>query len=255
MDCRTVSEHLEIMTAPEREAVAGEVAEHLHHCPDCRFRADRQARFDRQLQRALQTVDIPNDLKARLLVCLESESVPRIGGADRSTRPAAGSSRRGNWLLAGLALCLLVGLVTFSWWQPSPAPSLDYVAVQQTLAEQFRRDLSAWESLEEFDGSFEAHFDRELLKLRVSSAHGIDLDGDDRHDVAVYQFSLGRWSGVLVVLPHERLDGRPEQTSPRLVSGQRSLEWTSTDGSVTYLCFVHTGSVEQFQAALFGPLT
>jgi hypothetical protein len=258
VDCRTVWEHLEILTPSQRSEVGGEIAGHLSTCDRCRSVLDREMEFDRRTGQALAEVDVPGGLEERILTALHHQSST---GSETVAAEPVRHSRRSRWgarLLTGIAACALIA-VALIWWNPVAPSFMEYGIARQTLTEQFRGDASVWETLPEFDGNFVPGFDQELAKLRLSAPRGFDLNGDSRHDVAVYRFSLSqsdrfRWQGVLVVLPADRFEGEPESASPRLLSGQRSLEWRSVDGSAAYLCFVHTGSVERFATHLFGPL-
>lgn len=258
MDCRTVWEHLEILNASQRNEVGGEIAGHLATCDRCQAVRRQQAESDRRIREALIDIEVPDGLEERILAALDSEAVAMTGAA--SSEPAR-SSRRSRWaarMLTGIAVCALFA-AALVWWNPAPPSAINYVAAQQMLLEQFRSDASSWETLPEFDDNFVPGLDRELTKLRLSAPRGLDLNGDRSHDAAVYRFSLSpsgrhQWQGVLIILPAERFEGEPESAAPRLLSGQRSLEWRSVDDSVTYLCFVHAGSVERFATQLFGPL-
>ncbi len=75
MDCRTARLLLDFARPEARELEAEEAAElerHLDHCPDCHSQAHNERQLDDRLGKAMRQVEIPVDLREKVLARLES---------------------------------------------------------------------------------------------------------------------------------------------------------------------------------------
>jgi hypothetical protein len=173
MDCKTARLMLDFARpgAPELEAAdAGALDAHLGTCADCDALARAERRLDAHLGRAVRQVEVPADLKARLLDRL---------AADRHAlhRRWAGHGVRA---LAAVAAVLLVALGVQQWrWLHRPVP--DSAAVLENLKARHvsppnREELEA--ALKRVHGLNARLPDLDYSPLVVCTAD--TLPGDDR---------------------------------------------------------------------------
>lgn len=247
MNCNIFRERLDQMTAQERAADA-EVATHLSSCSACQQFASQIEKFDQRVCSQLHRVQVPEGLLERLLSQANEEL--KDTSANAPTVKTANKARLGRSfttisrvLSVGLAIALLLTVSLF-WSPPNTETPFDYAVAKSELSEKFSHaDDQSWTMLSAFDQS-EFQIDRldsVVLKWTLSEPVGVDLGNSSAHDVAAFQFAYQRsahqkWSGTLIVLPSSKFNGFPAESLPDPSSGVQMLEWSSSDGKLTYLC-------------------
>lgn len=106
MDCDSARLCVHLCRPDGRDLDGTEAAEleaHLAHCPECRTLARNRQRLDAHLGRAMLAVEVPRDLKARI--------VNRLA-ADRGER----YRRRLRGVVRGLAAAAAVLLLAWGWY-------------------------------------------------------------------------------------------------------------------------------------------
>jgi len=273
MDCRTARHYLDCLhdgttgfvedppaTSDGHEAVSQQdLSEHMDSCSACRQLLDEWQHFDRRMYSMLMSSPVPPELEARLLQAVDQEfAFPgTVSTPQRSPAPAVAGRRRRTrlWTTLTLTMALLVA-GTFWWTRPRPDELLSYHGAGQLLAEHFLKSNAAWEDLDQFDGNFDlGSYQSDLGLFQLSPAHGIDLGGGRSQDAAVFEFGLKNWKGIITVLPSQHFTGLPDINTPNVQAGHSVLQWRSSDGKLTYLCFVHRGSAAALAMELFGLLT
>lgn len=259
MDCRTARHFLDCLhdgsIVPADESIhetlsVGELADHLEHCHACQLVRDEWRHFDRRMFSMLMSSPLPPGLEQRLLDAVEAEIAPPL--------PSVHIHRRtflSRWkMLTGIAALLLAA---GSWWAwHVQEPPLNYTGAGQLLAARFLKSDAGWQDLDKFDGSFElGSYHNDLGQFQLSAAHGIDLGGGRGQDAAVFQFGLKNWGGIITVLPTQHFTGVPDISTPNVQSNRSILQWRSSDGKLTYICFVHRGSAAALAHEIFGLLT
>ena len=109
MDCKTARLLLEYARPNSHEldeTEARALEEHLAGCTDCDQQTGAERRADEVIGRAMRAVDVPDQLRSRVLARLAEEQVQR-----RRRWPAyslRGASRGGGFAVAGLGIVALV---------------------------------------------------------------------------------------------------------------------------------------------------
>jgi len=231
-----------------------DLANHLERCSACRQLADEIRDFDRRMSSLFPAIPIPAGLEDRLLEAVDQEFTSRR--LPQESPPASPRKRR-SWKIMAVTTALVMLSLGVVWWmQPSSDELLNYHGAGQLLVERFLKPTSAWEELDPFDGNFDLGSSQTDLGLfQLSSPHGIDLGGGRSQDAAVFEFGLKSWKGIITVLPSQHFTGLPDMGSSNVRAGRSVLQWRSSDGKLTYLCFVHRGSAAELALELFGLLT
>ncbi|MCS6977492.1 MAG: hypothetical protein NZM31_10865 [Gemmatales bacterium] len=125
MDCESVRQLFPFLAQKageldEQERLA--VQDHLHRCPSCASQFQKESRFEAALQKALLGIQVPSDLKVRILNRLARE---RQASTWRWTAAAA------------LAACLLVSLSFYAahLLRGPELPPLDLNELSATLSQ------------------------------------------------------------------------------------------------------------------------
>lgn len=276
MDCRTARQLLDCLhtgtagsvelvhlTNDAADASHEELSDHLDHCPACRHVLEEREHFDRRLFSMLMSSPVPPGLEERLLSAIETElpqseplpaTAPPFASADSPRAPGRKKKAR-LWTTLVTTACLLI-LGTVWWTRPRTDELLSYHGAGRLLAEHFLKADDAWADLEQFDGNFDlGTYQVDLGLFELSPAHGIDLGGGRSQDAAVFEFGLKNWKGIITVLPSQHFTGLPDVGTSNVMAGHTVLQWRSSDGKLTYLCFVHRGSAAALAQELFGLLT
>jgi hypothetical protein len=249
MDCRNALQLINLSPASFAECDAElELAfAHLEHCDSCQRIATGLQQDDLRLGQALNRVEIPEGLLERLLVTVESHEAPTPRPGDSPPSVTRTGPRISATLLASVLLIAIGGLV---WWNlPASGPNLiPFQAALTQLQAKFsdpEMARSTWETLPDWnpiDGTLElGPLDSLARRLNRYSPKGIDLNLQPGIEAVAFQFSSGNARGVLIVLPGTHVLPSP-QTEPS-PSGQ-FLSWSSPAGDQSYICFVHSGRVE-----------
>lgn len=246
MDCGLAREHLDVARpdSADRETAELEAAfSHVDSCPECAEVVEFRREFDRRTGAVVRDVPVPAGLKERLLAAAELTAPP-----SQVAQPPRPSSRRKLLLATSSAAALLIaaGIMWIVGGAPDPLAMND---VRQFWTQQLAEDASL-DSLPAFDGSFDAAIPdlRWAGNLPGVEPQGADIDGDGRHDAAVYQFG----TGFLVVFPPDRIADAPAAESP--FAAERSyapvLHVAWTDAGQVHLCFVRSGGERGLDAIL-----
>jgi hypothetical protein len=217
----------------------------------------RQEAFDRQVAVAMQTLDVPVGLQQRLLETLadarRQNADDTLRTAEPPVRPA--HARRSILRWGTLAAALLLAAGTGWLLLPRDVDQLTLDQARQKLpVENGAIDIS---KLPTFDGSFEFPFpDRAWERTTSVSLKGLDWTGDDRHDAAIYEFSIGRRvHGYLLVLPADRISDPPNST--RVGTSNMGYQpvpntaWINPRSHTVYICYVDQGDLPALQRLLY----
>jgi hypothetical protein len=141
MDCRTARMLLDF-SRPNSGDLESDDAEaldaHLADCTSCGRLAAAERRLDDRLQRAMNHVEIPADLRQRLLDRLDADR------ADRQRRRAGQIVR-----LAALAAAILLAVVGWHVWRQAHLPRLTPEAIEASVPQP-----TSAPSLEEVQAAF-----------------------------------------------------------------------------------------------------
>ena len=247
MDCGLAREQLDVARpdSADRETAELQAAfAHVDACPECAEIVEFRREFDRRTAAVMRDVPVPAGLKERLLAAAElAESPPQVA------QPVPAYNRRKLLLATSSAAALLIAAGVM-WIVGGGAPDpLAMNDVRQFWTEQLAED-AALASLPAFDGSFDAAIPdlRWAGNLPGVEPQGADIDGDGRHDAAVYQFG----TGFLVVFPPDRIAHAPAAESPfaaeRSYAPVLNVAWT--DAGQVHLCFVRSGGERGLDAIL-----
>ena len=246
MDCGLAREQLDVARpdSADRETAELEAAfAHVDACPECAEVVEFRREFDRRTGAVMRDVPVPAGLKERLLAAAELTASPS------QIAPPARSYNRRKLLLATSSAAALLIAAGVMWLVGGGAPDpLAMNDVRQFWARQLAEDATL-ASLPAFDGSFDAAIPdlRWASNLPVEPL-GADIDGDGRHDAAVYRFE----TGFLVVIQPNRVADAPAADSP--FAAERSyapvLHVAWTDAGQVHLCFVRTGGERGLDAIL-----
>jgi len=262
MDCQTARHYLDCLhdgnidpidDVSNHFPVRAELADHLAHCDMCQQLLEEWGQFDRRMYSMLMSSPIPPGLEDRLLRDVDAElaALSQISSAPRQ-------SGKFRWWTASLLLASVLLMLLGGAWHLSRTPDeiLNFNGAGQLLASRFLKSNSAWEDLDRFDGGFDlGSYHDDLGLFQLSAPHGIDLGGGRGQDAAVFQFGMKGWKGIITVLPSQHFTGLPDVGLPNVQPGHSVLQWRSSDGKLTYLCFVHKGSAAALAEELFGLLT
>ncbi|WP_437228107.1 anti-sigma factor family protein [Planctomicrobium sp. SH661] len=261
MDCRTARHLLDCLHDGESIPVGKtqaeilrnrELADHLEHCCDCQHVLEEWRHFDRRMYSMLMSSPVPPALEDRLLAAVDAQTAPSV-----AQTPARRSRLRGNRRSVSAAVMAMMLLAAGVWWmRPVQEETLNYSGAGELLVSRFLKSNTDWKDLDQFDGSFDlGNFRSDLERFDLSPARGIDLGGGRGQDAAVFEFGLKSWGGILTVLPSQHFTGVPDATNPSVQPGQSILQWRSSDGKLTYICFVRKGSAAALARELFGLFT
>lgn len=242
MDCGLAREQLDAARpdSGDREDLALEAAfAHVDGCPACAEVIEFRREFDRHAGRVIRDVAVPAGLKERLLAATELSTQPTPAHSPPADESATRRSRRKVLVsVTSAAALLLAAGGTWLFTHDTAAP-LAMEDVRTFWSSRIERG-AALADLPAFDGSFAAQIqDGRWASLITAQPRGADIDGDGRHDAAVYQFQ----TGFLVVIQPDRVPNAPQTGSA--VGAQKSyrpvpnVAWT-LDGQV-YLCYVLEG--------------
>jgi hypothetical protein len=250
MDCGLAREQLDAARpdSGDREDSALEAAfAHVDACPACAEVVEFRREFDRQVSRVVRDVSIPDGLRERLLAAGERSVQPLAAPANKS--PTHRGRRKVLVAVTSAAVLLLAAGGAWLFTHDGPAP-LAMSKVQDYWSSHIESGATL-ASLPAFDGSFDATIqDGRWASSMSAPPLGADIDGDGRHDAAVYAFPSG--SGFLVVVEPGRVNDVPQAASA--LSAQKSyrpvpnVAWT-LDGQV-YLCYVEQGGPRALDAVL-----
>jgi len=245
--CQEVQSRLDL--APASQPVASADAAHLRNCPTCQAMVSRRQQFDAAVRGSLQDVPVPTDLRTRLLTSVGKVTMSRPEDSRRA------SMRAPSWRtwLATSALLMAVACGAAFLLLPQTPQRLEFAELQTTLQQQYAKPAD-WSSLPAATGLATSEIERELARLRLSPAHGINLDQDPAVDAVLFSFRHQRWTGVIIAIPNRLLHGNPVGTTPQLHSQQRAFAWQSRSGNWTYVCYVHSGPPAGLMQSLFGGL-
>lgn len=219
----------------------------------------RQQRFDRQLAGAMQAVEVPEGLQARLMTALadarrEPSEDSVLPAAEAPTTPVRRRAiLRWGALAAGLLLSVAGGWLLL----PQGGDTLTLEQARQALpVVEGAIDVSA---LPAFDGSFDIELPDtawERVTASIGNSKGLDLTGDGRHDAAIHEFAVGRRvHGYLLVLPANRISDPPEST--RMGTSNVGYQpvpntaWRSPRSELVYVCYVDQGDLATLQRLLY----
>lgn len=219
-----------------REAVA-----HLSECERCAREFQVRQEFDGQVALQMRDVAVPSEARERLLQELGQSSRTEASPAPTPTG-GRGLKRSLMWKsLVATAALLVLGLIGYLGSRPSP--DMTMTQVHEKVATQFSSvTIQQYDNLELFDDRFDATFDDGRWNLVTNSnPRGIDLDGEDGHDAAVYWIN-GPVTGVLLVLPAERVQVPPGNQSPIGVAPLYSpvrVAWMPDGSKKVHLCVLN----------------
>jgi hypothetical protein len=242
MDCGLAREQLDAArpdSGGDREDSALEAAfAHVDACPACAEVVEYRREFDRHAGRVIRDVRVPTGLRERLLAAAELAAQPPLPSQPAADQPTRRSRRKVLVSVTSAAALLLAAGGAWLFTHDGPAP-LAMNEVQAFWSSHVEHGADVAE-LPAFDGSFDAAIqDGRWASAITAQPRGAGIDGDGRHDAAVYKFR----TGFLVVMQPDRVAGAPQVTSA--VDAQRSynpapnVAWT-LDGQV-YLCYVVEG--------------
>jgi hypothetical protein len=215
------------------------LSQHLNCCEHCRRIVQDRMIFDDQIRSQIRTAPTPPDLdrlQSRVMQSLLDEFPAPVSTIRPFSRVISGIV---------IAASLLIGAGWLTWESLRPR-GIPYTQVVTALVSRFvedpRDDVAR---LVSFDGNFPLrHAFRQFHRLQLSEAHGIDLDGDELQDAAIFKFAIEHWRGILAVMPTRRMPGVPLGRTWVLVAGQPLLQWQSDDKKLTYLCFLQQGPMQ-----------
>jgi hypothetical protein len=225
----------------------------------------RQEAFDRQVATAMQAVEVPDGLQARLMAALAATG-PQQGEdfdvADMAERPEKPPTRRQTMLqVVALAAGLMLAATTGWLLLPRDGDQLTLEQTRQLIPVTDNAiDATTIAKLPAFDGrsfAFELPDSAwERTSLMVSPLKGLDWTGDDRHDGAIYEFSVGRGiHGYLLVLPATRITEPPNSTRMSATNiGYRPVlntAWVNPTTKLAYICYVDQGDLQTLQRLLY----
>lgn len=262
VDKPTLREQLDAVRPDSDDLAAGELQEAaraIATSDQWRQTFFRQQMFDRQLAGAMQAVEVPEGLQARLMTALadarrEPSEDSVLPAAEAPTKPVRRRAiLRLSALAAGLLVCVAGGLLLL----PGDGTPLTLERVRQSLpVTEGTIDLA---DLSGFDESFSFELPDtawERMTAGVGSLKGLDLTGDGRHDAAVYEFRAGgRVHGYLLVLPANRISDPPEST--RMGTSNVGYQpvpntaWRSPRTELVYVCYVDHGDLTTLQRLLY----
>ncbi|WP_437187267.1 hypothetical protein SH668x_000657 [Planctomicrobium sp. SH668] len=268
MDCRTARLYLDCLhdgpavptpSAPSDIQILQDLNEHLDRCPECQRKAEEWQHFDRRMFSSLMSSPVPPQLEDKILDAIAAEFSTKDALPDTSPqKPAQHTRSRTRVWIGASSLVAMVGLICgLSFMRPEYDVSQEFTGPTQILVKRFLKSGEEdWTHLDEFDGSFDlGNYQDELALLNLSPARGVDLGGGRAQDAAVFQFGLREWGGIVTVQPTQNFTGMPDAGFPVVQRQRPILQWRSADGKLTYLIFVHKGSVIDLANELFGRLT
>ncbi len=237
-----------------RETDMQEAARAVVTSPEWKQVFGRQLVIDRDINVAMQDVDVPADLQSRLHAALERD---RQAFAELATPAPEASLTRRSWnrqLLTAAAIVLAVSLGWLVW--PHGPTMVTLNDVRQSLP--FEDGAIDIRTLTAFDGSFDATLPSHLWSnWQAGDALGLDLDGNGTHDAAIYEFASKNTHGYLVVLPTSRLSDPPDRTFFNTANISytpvTNVTWTAPADELVYLCFVNRGQLESLSRVLTPP--
>lgn len=225
----------------------------------------RQEAFDRHVTTAMHAVEVPDGLQSRLMAALADAERQQRDESDGDTPYPVDTSQkppprrrtilRVGALAAGLLLAVATGWLLF----PREGVQLTLEEIRQkmpTLADGATIDTS---KLAAFDKSFEVELpDPAWVRNTgmVSELKGLDWNGDDRHDGAIYEFRVGRRiRGYLLVLPATRITNPPDSTRMSATNiGYQPVPntaWVNPTTKLAYICYVDQGDLQTLQRLLY----
>lgn len=194
----------------------------------------------------MRDVPVPPGLRSRLVLALADPDVPSsasgVPALDGATQWGRTRTNRRRWIAASLAavVALACGVSWQLLHQGASAP-LSLATVRQYWADQVRR-LGQAPALPDFN----AHWDPRIQDGRWAGLalpgppRGADLDGDGRHDAAMYPL---RGGACLVVLAPGRIGDPPTSGSAlaatKYYEPMAHVAWTI--GEQVYVCYVPAG--------------
>lgn len=234
-----------------------EAAEAIEESERWRSLFHRQQSFDREIASAMQNVDVPDGLRARLNDALDA-AAQTTSQAVPHDRPV---SRRKLFATVGTAAGLLMA-VTLAWMLvPRGGTSISLAEARRSLPTTVDGTIVS-SQLEEFDEAFGVSLpDPAWLQhtVAVADLKGIDWDRDQTDDAAVYEFRAGRvLHGYLLIVPTSRISDPPTQTqfstSGIEYDPVTNTVWNDPRSGLTYICYVDQGDLETLRRTLY-PLT
>lgn len=226
-----------------------EIADLVESSDDWREMLQARLAFDRQVGQVMRAVEVPANLKDRLL---------RTTTTQHPSQPPASQlrvpNRRG---LLTMAAGLMLALGTWLLWPSGPAPfTLDEIRAALPMSQ----GRLLWGSLDTFDNDFAWQPpDRAWSDCLSQSTGGFDFDRDGHDDAALISFATrgrGRVSGYLLVVPAARVADAPASKQlSRTADSYTPLAnaaWTSSDGRFVYIAFVEEGQFESLVRLLYG---
>jgi hypothetical protein len=227
------------------------LSQHLFECEHCRITLRERKHFDERIRGQLRVAPLPRDLAHLQTTVLQAMAEQGLASSSNAANAACRPISRRRY---GIAIAVSL-MIAASWltWESFRLPKIPYTTVVTTLVSRFiddpRDDVAR---LVSFDGNFPLwHAFPRFHHLRLSEAHGVDLDGDNRQDAAIFNFAIERRRGILAVIPTRRMPGVPLGRTCVLVAGQQILQWQSDDGKLTHLCFLQQGSMQGLVDDLF----
>lgn len=230
-----------------------EAARAIDESPEWRDVFELQQAFDSEVVAAMQAVDVPDGLKARLLDSLATaQDVTPVSAAPTADR------RRSALKWAAAAAGLLLAVATAFLLVNPDGSQLTLNETRQLLptSGQGSIDLSA---LPKFDDNFAVELPDAAWMgqtVMVTELKGLDWTGDNRHDGAIYEFHVNRRiHGYLLILPSTRITDPPASTRMSLSDlGYQPVPntaWVKPDMHLAYICYVDQGDLETLLHALY----
>ncbi|MBX3442625.1 MAG: hypothetical protein KF774_09460 [Planctomyces sp.] len=239
MDCNSAQRILDVTVQHlRRDRETQSALAHMRQCADCRSVWQARQRFDDDLLVALDDVEIPVGLEARLLAAVKAVARPNAPQAVPPAPLATGRPRVRGWMAAAATLFLAVAAWQAVAWQMRPRQvALEDLRVRAAeLLEQVSRgdDLSA---LPAFDGAFRV--DGLSGWLQSVDARGLDLDGRKGHDGLAAMVQLSQSPGskaIVLIVPASRVAGASRLAAGDAVRYAPAPHVAVRSGDYVYIC-------------------
>lgn len=245
MDRKQALEQLEVIRSGSDDWSDPELADALAALegdPEARRELDRRLQLDAKIADALKDVDVPSDLKERLVAAVISESQHPAPAAAPTNQPGAAqpsdppkTRRRSRRQFVSTALAIGV-IAAVSVWLLQEEPTVSYLTIRDAAP----RDAAAVISQATATVRDATPVPELNLPVAISRIPGTARIGWTAPDSEVASLVLARANWVLVVTPREQVVDVPDLEAGGTVGGNRNGYWHGAwrDEQFVYVLFV-----------------
>jgi len=247
MECNAARKILDVSLAPGNDAPdVREALQHLQNCPACAESVRSRRVFDDQIAAVMRDVEVPRDLKQRILAAV----APTVASLVSISAPPVRRRMRTSRIAACVATISIVASVgAYVAWRRRPQ-KFDLAAIQRTAAEILqhagnRIDLS---QLQKFSGSFDLAALKDWSK--GIDLRGIDIDGRSGQDAAAAVVRIGRRpqaTAILLIIPARRVLGGNHLASRAGVAYAPVPNAAWRSGDFVFVCFTTSQNREDLE--------